>query len=383
MFETMNGGRELAIEMMDSYKNEPIHFPLADGITLKFLPIPAGRFRMGQRDGEANVEPVTEVDVPEFWMGETPVTQEQYRVMAEACLEELSAIEGNRGSEPSDFKDREDSPQRPVEMVNWHEARVVARWLMGKMHDAGTLPPGCVVDLPPEALWEYACRAGTETEYWNGDGGAALAEVGWYVENSGGQTHPVRAKDKPNGFYLQEMHGNVNEWCLDFFEAVRGRFRLPEGGAEAYDDLSRLVRAPANPDHVAWAALLTRISGGSLELLEEDFPVMSKLRDFANGLVIKRDISWGSRLESCDHAFTMSTWPSDRLGDAETLRNIFQNRVNSASNAGSPDHVLRGGSWRSTAENGRSAYRNRIEPTFRDRINGFRLCVFLGRSETR
>ena len=211
---------------MSEIQKPPIIADLGEGITMTFLHIPAGRFRMGQRSGVADEEPVTEVEVPEFWMGETPVTQEQYRVMAEACLAELSAIEGNRGSEPSDFKDREDSPQRPVEMVNWHEARVVASWLMGKMREAGTLPPGYVVDLPPEALWEYACRAGTETEYWNGDGEAALAEVGWFDDNSSDETHPVGEKERPNLWGLHDMHGNVWEWCADVYDAKACRKRI-------------------------------------------------------------------------------------------------------------------------------------------------------------
>lgn len=223
-----------------------IPVPLADGITLKFLLIPAGRFRMGQRCEEAVMrkkpvyrhldvsrreEPVTEVEVPAFWMGETPVTQEQYRVMAEACLEELSAIRGNLGSEPSYYKDREDSPQRPVERVNFHEARVVASWLMGKMRDAGILPKGYVVDLPPEALWEYACRAGTETEYWSGDGEAALEEVGWFLGNAGGQTNRVGEKIKPNPWGLHDMHGHVYEWCRD--ACWKADYRTLLEGAEA------------------------------------------------------------------------------------------------------------------------------------------------------
>lgn len=361
--------------------NDPIQTPIIvdlGGISMTFLPIPEGRFRMGQRGADANEEPVTEVEVPDFWMGETPVTQEQYRVMAEACLEELSAIESNRGSEPSEFKDREDSPQRPVEMVNWHEARVVARWLLEKMHEAGILPPGYVVDLPPEALWEYACRAGTETEYWNGDGEASLAEVGWYGGNAGGQTHRVGEKNQPNPWGLHDMHGNVNEWCMDLYEAVRGRFRLSASGAAAYMDKKRLVRAPANPNHVAWAALLTRIAGGERQLADEDFPVMVQLRDLAKRVVTNGDASWEPVLKGCDVALTAGTWPEDHSALAEALRGMIQGWVDSSSASAEPDRVLRGGSWSLSAGFCRSAYRSGVRPDFRFRDFGFRLCVFPG-----
>ncbi len=363
---------------MESSQKPPIFVPLAENIFITFRHIPAGRFRMGQRGGEANEEPVAELEVPEFWMGETPVTQEQYRVMAEVCLEELVAIKGNRGSEPSEFKDHEDSPQRPVEMVNWHEVRVVAGWVMGKMRDAGILPLGYVVDLPPEAFWEYACRAGTDTDYFSGDGEAALALEGWYAGNAGSRTQPAQAKDQPNRYGLHDMHGNVNEWCLDLFEAVRGRFRLPEGNGAAYEDRSRLVRTPANQDEVAWAALFTRISGRNLKLLAEDFPVMAKLHAFAKLSVTDGDLSWEPVFSGSETALAQGGWPEDQSGLAEEFRAFFQTRVESSSDSSEPDRVLRGGSWSNTAWRCRSMFRGKYFPDGRDKRGGFRLCVFPG-----
>ena len=78
---------------------------------------------------------------------------------------------------------------------------------------------GWTARLPWEVEWEYACRAGTETDHWNGDGVEALAQVGWYDDNSGQQTHPVDevpmadSREHPAG--LVGMHGNIWEWCQD------------------------------------------------------------------------------------------------------------------------------------------------------------------------
>jgi hypothetical protein len=263
-------------------------------------------------------------------------------------------------------------------MVNWHEARVVAEWLMEKMHDAGILPPGYVVDLPPEALWEYACRAGTETEYWSGDGEAALAEVGWYGGNAGGQTHRVGEKKQPNLWGLHDMHGNVQEWCLDLYEAVRGRFRLTSDSHTAYMDKKRLVRAPANPNHVAWAALFTRISGGEPILAKEDFPDMAKFRDLAKRIVTNGDSSWEPVLKGGEAALKAGRWPEDQREIAEELRAIFQGWVDSSGDSAEPDRVLRGGSWGVTARACRSACRAGFRPDCRGRNDGFRLCVFPG-----
>jgi formylglycine-generating enzyme required for sulfatase activity len=228
---------------------------LPGGVLLELVCIPAGRFRMGQRGGRPNEEPVHEVVIAhEFWLGATPVTQAQYRAMASVCLDELAAIAGNRDAEPSLFPDadrpdgRENRDDHPVERVSWGDARCVCRGLTRWLRDAGRLPEDWRVDLPTEAQWEYACRAGTDTIYATGDGEADLARAGWYRGNADGRTHPVKEREA-NRWGLFDMHGNVLEWCRDawnehaYAERPAGsrdpwERRSPDGD----DDPDRVVR---------------------------------------------------------------------------------------------------------------------------------------------
>jgi len=126
-----------------------------------------------------------------FHMGKYPVTQEQYvQVM---------------GTNPSQFK----GLNLPVEMVSWDEATEFCKKVSEKT--------GQIVQLPTEAQWEFACRAGTATTYYTGDAEADLGRAAWYSANSKNTTHPVGQKE-PNAFGLYDMHGNVWEWCQDYWQ---------------------------------------------------------------------------------------------------------------------------------------------------------------------
>ncbi len=108
----------------------------------------------------------------------------------------------------------------PVVDVTWYEAVTFCRWLAAKV-------PGCEgARLPTEEEWEYACRAGSRTQYCNGDGEEALVKVGWYVENSVGETHPVGQKPA-NRRGLYDMHGNIDEWTISAWESSRISEREP------------------------------------------------------------------------------------------------------------------------------------------------------------
>jgi formylglycine-generating enzyme required for sulfatase activity len=216
---------------------------LAEGVAMEFrrIPQPPGAeadpeieaplsFLMGSRGVDGIEELRHRVVIPQpFYLGTFPVTQEQFAVWT-GSQEYQTWLEVNRhlidgSAEPhrNRFAGR---AMHPAESLSWYEARGFVEWLNARK----LLPPELnthVARLPCEAEWEFACRAGTETEYSSGDGEAALEQDGWYGGNSGGTTHPVGEKRK-NPWGLHEMHGNVWEWCEDVYD-VTGYSKRPDG----------------------------------------------------------------------------------------------------------------------------------------------------------
>ena len=172
-----------------------------------FLPnsfsyIPVGTFSMGSPAGESGRDDdEDQVDVRIvtcFLLGKTEVTQSQWKSVM--------------GNNPLHFK----GDNLPVENVSWSDAIEFCWILTQREREAGRLPKNWKYTLPTEAQWEYACRAGTTTGYYTGDTEADLARAGWYDGNSDRKTHPVGQKE-PNAFGLYDMHGNVWEWCSDYY----------------------------------------------------------------------------------------------------------------------------------------------------------------------
>ncbi len=218
---------------------ESLEITLPGGSPLLLRRILPGEFRMGSRGEPCHEEPTHLVKIPQpFYFGTFPVTQAQYCSMATACLKELETLKRNRGVDPSQSKDESLPPELreilPVESVNWDEAIVISRWLS----ESDLLLPGLQAGLPSEAMWEYACRAGTSTEYLRGDVEAALAEVGWYCGNSGSETHPV-GELPPNKWGFYDMHGNVWEWCADVLDAEAYRTCVDGGIAAEASNVAR------------------------------------------------------------------------------------------------------------------------------------------------
>ena len=192
-------------------------------LNLEMAYIRPGTFTMGSpasESGRSSDEgPQTQVTLTEgYWLGKTEVTQAQW----EALMESI----------PSKFM----GPDRPVEQVFWSDAMEFCRKLTERERSAGRLPEGYEYTLPTEAQWEYACRAGTTGQY-GGDGN--LDDMGWYRQNSGNTTHPVGQK-QANAWGLYDMHGNVWEWCLDWYgNYPGGSVRDPTGPASGTGRVGR------------------------------------------------------------------------------------------------------------------------------------------------
>ena len=170
---------------------------LGGGVKLEMVLISAGEFLMGSPDSDRAApndrRPQHRVRITKaFYIGKYEVTQEQWE-----------AVMGNN---PSSFK----GPKNPVDTVSWDDCQQFLK----KLNDKA---PGGRWSLPTEAQWEYACRAGSNTLYCFGDGATGLGEYAWHDKNANGTTHAVGEK-KPNAWGLYDMHGNVWEWCADWFD---------------------------------------------------------------------------------------------------------------------------------------------------------------------
>ena len=213
---------------------------LGGGVSLPLRWIEAGEFlagspagELGRRDDETRHR--VRISRP-FFIGVTEVTQAQWRAVM--------------GDNPSYLW----GPSRPAEHVSWHEAEAFCRTLSKKT--------GRSFALPTEAQWEYACRAGGQGAFCYGDDPRGLGEYAWCQENATPEKTRPAGTRKPNAWGLHDMHGNVREWCADWYAPfaageqvdpsgpARGRTKVIRGGSWGYvAGLCRCAaREAADPD---------------------------------------------------------------------------------------------------------------------------------------
>ncbi|WP_435010982.1 formylglycine-generating enzyme family protein [Tundrisphaera lichenicola] len=285
------------------------------GSSLKFdmVPIPGGTFTMGSPASEADRNedegPTFTAKIAPFWMGKCEVTWDEFdeyafsrdikrKQRAGVDLEKQSDAEKaadavTRSTKPyADMTFGFGSRGNPAICMTHHAAMEYCRWL--------SAITGKTYRLPTEAEWEYAARAGTTTPYSFGDSADDLGEYAWYVENA---EQPMKVgKKKPNPWGLHDMHGNVAEWCIDFYmpdayaafakspQPVAGPVVLPTPKEYAYvarggswdDDADKLrsaarvasnlewsIQDPQRPQSIWWHTDATRVGFRVVRALDE------------------------------------------------------------------------------------------------------------------
>ncbi|MEI7688541.1 MAG: formylglycine-generating enzyme family protein, partial [Planctomycetota bacterium] len=216
-----------------------------NSLGMKLLYIPAGKFSMGSPESEPGREPQEiphEVELTKgFYLGEQEVTVGQFKQFVLDAKHQTDGEKDGKGAYGIDEAGKieamhskytwkspgfEQADDHPVVDVSWNDAKALCLWLSRKEKKT--------YRLPTEAEWEYACRAGTKTAYANGDNPEGLAAIGNGADATARGKYPgwaigIKAKDghiftapvgqfKKNGFGLHDMHGNVWEWCEDWYD---------------------------------------------------------------------------------------------------------------------------------------------------------------------
>jgi formylglycine-generating enzyme required for sulfatase activity len=214
-------------------------------VKVAFVLIPRGKFLMGSPKGEKpgkkdNEEKQHEVEITrDFYLGKYEVTRGQFAQFVSETGYKTDAEKAKNGGEGFNVETGKDefkleynwrnvgfpqTDEHPVVIVSWFDAGKFCEWLSKKT--------GKAARLPTEAEWEYACRAGTTTRYASGDDNESRVQIGNLADLAYGKKYPkanvTKGEDghvftapvgqfKPNAFGLYDMHGNVYEWCEDWF----------------------------------------------------------------------------------------------------------------------------------------------------------------------
>jgi formylglycine-generating enzyme required for sulfatase activity/serine/threonine protein kinase len=202
-------------------------------VALAFRWCPPGEFRMGSpatEPGHESSEDQVDVTLTSgFWMLETEVTQLLW--VAVMGQERRPNWEEQHGL----------GDNYPAYRIRWDEVQQFCVQLTDSLREQGRLPRGWRLELPTEAQWEYACRAGGNGRFCFGDNEEDLQRFAWYSDNAGGTNHPVATRE-PNHWGLYDLHGSVWEWTQESYDkqlaggidprgAIEGTSRSRRGGS--------------------------------------------------------------------------------------------------------------------------------------------------------
>ena len=216
---------------------------LPNGAQLEMVHVEGGRFMMGSENGYEDERPIHEVNVPDFYIGKYPITNEQFvPFLNEMGNQEEGGVEwvdidgmyeGVRCGilhNSDSFECIPELKKHPIIYVSWYGASAYCQWLSKER--------GKHYRLSSESEWEYAARGGKSTKNYLFSGGNKLKEVGWYNINSHGEPKAIGQK-KPNELGLYDMSGNVWEWCSDILDEEE--VRVVRGGSwYNFDSLCRV-----------------------------------------------------------------------------------------------------------------------------------------------